>query len=80
MILVADSEIRDFKTTKPYSTMQECPKMCNPSNETLSLDSESHAKFIPSLNHMSVSREPTFRVQFYGQGRLRIMAHKTGRC
>jgi len=31
--------------------MKERPKMCNPSNENLSLASESHTKFIPSLNH-----------------------------
>jgi hypothetical protein len=53
MILVADVEIRNFKTTKPYSTMKECSKMCNSSNKTLSLALESHAKFIPSLNHVS---------------------------
>jgi len=79
MILV-DVEIRNFKTTKPYSIMKECSKMCNPYNERLSLASESHAKFIPSMNHMSVSCEPTFHVQFYRQGRLPTVAHKTGRC
>jgi hypothetical protein len=26
MTIVADAEVRDFKTTKPYSKMKECPK------------------------------------------------------
>jgi hypothetical protein len=58
--------------------MKERPKMCNPSNETLSLALESHAKFIPSLNHTSVSCQPTFCVQFYGKGDYQLWHIKLG--